>query len=192
MRKFQQNLSNFKSGDFSSLQHKFVLNEIIEDKNFSGYYFNRVKFFNCSFRAVNFAELDGSSLIFCNCQFNDTSFYKAELIEIHFQNCQFINCNFRSSWLGSVSYMNCQLNNIDFICADFLWCKFEKSQLFEIYFDASTIEDLTIKNSTLKDIKFNYIFVLKVVPKNCISTLKEFRIENYNQFLIEFVKEESC
>lgn len=97
MKKLQQNLSNFKRGDFAIVSGKIVLNEIIENKDFSSFYFEHVEFSNCNLRDISFNESKSCSLIFRNCQFNSISFAKADLIDIIFQNCQFVNCSFRVS-----------------------------------------------------------------------------------------------
>ena len=66
--------------------------------------------------------------------------------------------------------------------------KFEKSQLLGVSFGGSDVENLTIKNSTLKDIDFGKMKVYKTVSKNDTLTTKRNPIQDYASFLTEFVK----
>ena len=76
MRNFQINLIHFKRGDFYTISHKIVLNEIIQNKDFSEFDFKRVKFFNWSFKDISFIASEGFRLNVYNCQFNNVSFLK--------------------------------------------------------------------------------------------------------------------
>ena len=73
--------------------------------------------------------------------------------------------------------------------AEFGDLEFEKCQLIDVSFGGSEVENLTIKNSTLKDIDFGKMTVLKTVFKNGILTTESIPIQDYDSFLIEFVKE---
>lgn len=190
MIKFQQNLSNFKRGDFSHISRKIVLNEIIKNKNFSEFYLRNVKFFNCNFQNVGFGASRGHSLTFCNCQFNNVNFSKAEFIDIIFQNCQLVNCGFGSAELDSVRYVNCQLNNLRFNATQLSDFEFEKSHLLDVSFGGSEVDNLIIKNSRLRNIDFNQMTVLKTVSKNDILIIERVPIRNYANFLTEFVRTE--
>lgn len=64
----------------------------------------------------------------------------------------------------------------------------ENSQLFDVSFGGSEVDILTIKNSTLKDIEYGHMTVVKPVSKNDSFTLERIRIGNYASFLEEFVK----
>ena len=86
-------------------------------------------------------------------------------------------------------YLNCQLNSVAFHAAEFGDLEFEKCQLIDVSFGGSEVENLTIKNSTLKDIDFGKMTVLKTVFKNGILTTESIPIQDYDSFLIEFVKE---
>ena len=120
MKNFQQDLTNFRRGDWYAISRKIVLNQIIENKDFSGLSFRHVKFFNCSFKSISFAASRSYSLTFCNCQFCNVSFAKTELINITFLNCQLMNCSYGSSEAYCVRYLNCQLNKVNFNAADLM------------------------------------------------------------------------
>lgn len=168
MRKFQQNLSQFERGDFYGVSRKIVLNEIIKGKDFSEFYLKKVKSFNCSLKSVSFRLSEADSLTFCN--------------------CQLINCWFGSADLYDVRYVNCQLSNVKFnatILTDF---EFENCQLLKVSFGGSQADNLTIKNSTLKDIDCGMMTVLRSFSKNGIVRTEESQIQNYARVLTEFVK----
>ena len=65
--------------------------------------------------------------------------------------------------------------------------EFEESQLLDVSFGGSEVENLTIKNSTLKGIRFNKMTVSKTLSKNGILTTEEIPIQDYASFLTEFV-----
>ena len=184
MRRFQQNLSNFKRGDFYAIFRKIILNEGIERKDFLEFWFSHVKFFNCSFRNVTFSASQGYSLKFTNCQLSYAIFLKTDLTNIIFRDYQFIGCNFAGSYLIDIHYINCQLNRVYFNATSLDDFKFEKSHLLDVSFGGSNIE-----NSTLKDICFRSMVVWKTSSKDGILTEEEIPIQNYTSFLAEFVKE---
>ena len=184
MGKFQLNLTNFQRGDFYSIRRKIILNEVINNKDFSMFELNYVKFFNCSFKNVSFDTSTGYSLSFYNCQFDYVSFSKTDLIKINFQNCQLVNCAFSSADLYIINYLNCQLEKVKFNAANLMDFKVENSQLLDVTFGGSEIEDLRITNSILKNIGCEYI----TVTNSNLGLEKKIQIENYSSFLKEFVK----
>ena len=191
MRKVQQNLSNHQPDEFYVVAHKMVLNETIEKKDFSTFYFKSTRFFNCNFKNIGFASTRCNYLTFYNCQFNNVTFAKAELLEITFRNCQLLNCNFGSVDLCCVRCINCKLNKVYFYAADLAELKIEESQLVDVAFSGSEATDLIIQNSILRNIYFSDMRIFKPVIKNGISTIETIKIENYAHFLTEFVQNDS-
>ena len=163
----------------------------INDKDFSLFEFNYVKFVNCNFKNVSFTASTGYSLSFYNCQFDQVCFSKTDFIKINFQNCQLVNCGFGRTDLYITRYLNCQLEKVDFNAADLMDFKIENSQLLDVSFGGSEIQDLKITNSILKNIECGFITARKIVSKNgSLGVIKEIKIENYSSFLKEFVETE--
>jgi uncharacterized protein YjbI with pentapeptide repeats len=187
MKQFRQNLSNHTRSNFSIFQRKYVLNEIIEDKDFSEYYFKHVKFFNCIFKRVSFSAAECYRLSFYNCQFYEISFRKTELTKIIFRNSQFFNCRFGSADFYLVRYVNCQLNNLWFNATNLVDFEIDKSKLVHVSFGGSEVENFTIQNSILKDIDCGYMKLSKNISLNGEVKTITLPINDYESFLREFV-----
>lgn len=113
MGKFQLNLSNFKRGEGYRFSRKIVLNQIIQDKNFTELIFVHVKFFNSSFKSISFDASEQYSLKFSNCQLNNIRFNAADLMNFEFEKCQLINVSFDGSQVDNLTIKNCLLKDID-------------------------------------------------------------------------------
>lgn len=183
---------------------------MIENRDYTGKDFSnenempeklsRVRFTDCMFNSLSFAdtELDG-------CVFEHCTFDFAKLCG-NIERCAFLNCSFRFADLLGAEFIGCKLTGSDlsqlsdsgftmcsgdwsytllskvvikkqdlggvnFTGSNLFECRFEGCKLGGVRFDNSVITRLSLKNSDIREASFGMVDLSQIDFKGCTADL---------------------
>jgi CheY-like chemotaxis protein len=143
-----------------------VVEEDLEDVNFSG------------------CDLSGSS--FVDCRFIRVNFDRAVLNSSSFKKCEFISCGFRAANSERVEFNECEFLDVDFSEATFVSSKFKGGRLKNVEWNDTKFKDTTFENG-LEGKPFR-VLVVEDQLKSLVWTMEELLRCFPNRLVLTFAK----
>ena len=160
----------------------------------------RLRFTDCRFNSLSFAETELVSCVFENCSFD---FAK---ICGKIEKCAFLNCSFRYAYLLCAEFVGCKMTGLDlsklsdagfsvsggdfsytllsklilrkndlsdvnFTGANIFDCRFENCKLSGAKFDSTVISGLSLKNSDIRGASFSMTDLSRIDFKGAVADL---------------------
>lgn len=130
---------------------------------------------NCTFKGLNFSQLDISQYIFNDCEFDNCNFSMTKVQQTAFRNVHFFeckimgvlfdecnpfgirlkftdtsinNCTFTNLHLTKTLFTNCEIKECDFSAANLSESKFTNCQLPDSVFERTNLEKVDFRTAT--------------------------------------------
>jgi uncharacterized protein YjbI with pentapeptide repeats len=162
------------------IRNQKFFNEIIFENVLSAAIFDQVSISNFEFEETEFLSGHFRDCIFKNCRFQNTLLLKCEFWKCTFQNCEILDCDISKVEFTEHIFKNCQFNKVDLGWSHFIDCEFLDTELHDINFNATIINDLKTKNTTGSYLHFNKEFPMYFWKSNhCIQITDSISFEKY-------------
>ena len=164
--------------NLSNCHFEFVLFDgfDLSKSDFSGSYFDSVKFSNCNLVGAKFHSAQFNGVDFDECDLNEADFGNARLQYVNFSQCNLRKASFNFTYFNLVDLSWTDLSNIDFGHSTFAEVHLHKSDIegaFFLWADFQDIDDLTEEQLSKVETLYGARFGAEFERRMDISRLKQ-------------------
>lgn len=146
-------VDNF-SQETSILTDKHLNKPIILDSIFYAPTFSKIIFDHAEINNTKFEKKDNKGVTITSCEFKNTKIQNSTFIKTRISDCSFKNCTIKNNKFNDAIFINCRMDNLNGTDGSLKNNNFNYSQILNVTFKNSDLENSTFNGSKL-DVEFN-------------------------------------